>query len=240
MGNTQLKAEHSNSLTASALFTHINRKQDLFFSELGVFYNHYDNLIDYALNPLNTDEYIMLNIADYTTLGINFEQKYQHNQFFVKVGALLLGQYNMAADNEELSSQVARYNWIPELSAELNYTIPKTRTTFNLFYKFVGKQNSFSATTDTANNWIAIQTRRDAYQVSDFSIIQPIKNNIKITGGIRNLFNTTVIQNTSQQVGSVHNSVQDINFNYGRSYFIKLSYALNPKLPSKSNRNNSF
>lgn len=229
VGNTNLKAEFSNSLTASVLFTKFGENEDMYITELGVFYNEYHNLIDYALNPNNPNEYIMLNVADYSTMGIQLEQKYQYGPLGLKIGAILLGQYNLAAATPELRDSVSKYNWTTEASAEINYTFPQTKTNLNLFYKFSGRQNSFSANTDANNNWVAVQNTRDPYHNADFSVIQPLFSGCTLSLGVRNIFDVTTIKNTSQQIGAVHNTVQDINFNYGRSYFLKLNYSFNSK-----------
>jgi outer membrane receptor for ferrienterochelin and colicins len=63
---------------------------------------------------------------------------------------------------------------------------------------------------------------RDGFHLADASVSKKINACVDLTGGVRNLFNVTQINNTSRQSGA-HATGPTIPVGYGRSYFVTIS-----------------
>lgn len=219
-GNTNLKAETSKSVVASLTKGYFVGEH-YFTSEIHGFYNHYNQLITFAVNPAQTDEYINVNIEKFKVMGVGYKHKMNFGSLSISTGALFLGQYNQIS---EYSQDVSTFNWTPELNVEANYRIESTKTQLSLFYKFYGQRKSFQGAYDKDTQLIITTATLQSYHYADLTVNQKLSKHLTLSFGARNLFDLYDLRNTGVSTG-VHTSSSS-PFGYGRSYFISLLFNL--------------
>lgn len=226
-GNPDLEAENSNSVNASLTYINNYEGNKVISSELGGFFNTFDNLISLAANPEDPNEYINVNIDEYRTAGVSWKNRFRTDDVEIALSGLMLGQYNRLKENEDLfpGERIPYFSWSPEVSLELNYFIQKTRTRLSLFYKYTGVRQVFNYTVDSQDNYQLYMAKISAYHYADFTVNQYVNQYLNVSAGIRNLFDLVNIQNTGVS-GGVHSSGGPVPFGYGRSYFISLNLNL--------------
>lgn len=227
-GNPDLEAENSHSFTGSLTYSTVYDGTKAINSEVGAFYNRFDNLISLAADPNDPTQYININIDHYRTSGISMKNRFRSETIEASINGLLLGQYNTVKDNPAvaLDGSIPDFNWSPELSFEFSYLFPKTQTRITAFYKFTGSRQSYNYDTDTTANYALSIVKMMPYHYADFSISQKINDNLRLLIGARNLFDVVDIRNTGVSAGGVHTSGGTTSFGYGRSYFLCLTFNL--------------
>ncbi len=219
-GNTNLLAEESQSYTGSLLYQNAIKAKNVVQIEWSGFYNRYHNLINYAVNPNNTAEYMMMNVDQYRTSGVSIEPSIRTDHWYFKVAALYIGRFN--PDYPYSNGLIKPMQWSLELQSEMQYRIEKSKTQLSIFYKYTGKRNVFTASPDAQNNIVLGQTTTQAFHNAEFNVTQRLHPYLQLQAGVRNLFNISVLQNTISQSGMAHNTNGAIPFSYGRSVFLKL------------------
>ena len=215
LGNPNLKAEISNTFTSSVTYTRPDVEKINYSLTLNAFYNHVNNLIDYAVNPQNSNEYIMQNIYKSKNAGASFSGKLVRRYLQVGLGFSYAGFYN---DFSPLDNSLPEMQWSPEVNATINYTWQKPGIDINFFYKLIGSRPGYI---QNGNDLVAITT--ESYQLADLTLGKSICKNLKVQAGIRNIFDTKRIYASSSQV-SVHTNNNTTSIATGRGYFTTISY----------------
>lgn len=221
-GNQALEAEFSNSFNSYLTWYGFRRSPVRFTGTIGGFYNQFHNLITIGTLPGNASANTYININEYRTAGATLENQFTWKNFSGSLGFSYIGRYNqLSADEKSVPGMV----WSPELSSELHYMLPTWGAGINLFYKFNGKRPGYEVIPMAEDQTAISRTSLDAYHLADLTLNKILTPFISITGGIRNLFDITRIQNSATGAGTAHASeTGQIPVSYGRSYFLGLSF----------------
>jgi outer membrane receptor for ferrienterochelin and colicins len=112
---------------------------------------------------------------------------------------------------------------MPEISSSLIYSIDKIGTSINLFYKFTGNRSAYQAATTVDNEQVVALATIEAFQWADLSLSKKINDFLDVSAGVKNLFDVTRLQNSSQAAGGTHTDGGAVSMSYGRSYFVTLN-----------------
>ncbi|GAB3513526.1 TonB-dependent receptor [Emticicia fontis] len=221
-GNTNLKAENSNSFNAFLSYQIIEKPKVRLNSTLGGFYNVFNNLISIGVDPNDTKVSTYLNVDLYKTTGITWNNTLYWENLQATLGYSYIGRYNRFSESESLPEFV----WSSEVNTNIRYTFPKIAASISLFYKFTGKQPSYQAVSTESG----IKTRlaeTSAFHTSDLTFNKVFYKNFSLLAGVKNLFNVTRVNNTAVDTGGAHSSGGGaVPLSYGRSYFLGLTAQL--------------
>ncbi|WP_158826777.1 TonB-dependent receptor [Mucilaginibacter lacusdianchii] len=217
-GNPNLKAEYSNSFNGSLAWQVLNEQQVRFRATIGGFHNRFNNFIETGFNPQNPSITTYLNIARYRTVGGTIENTFNYHNLQATLGFYYTGRYNQLNTDD---STIPDMSWTPEVNSNITYAITKWKANVSLFYKYTGKKPGYEYATNTTT---IRRTEISAYNMADFTLNKTINHALSLSGGIRNLFDVTRINNTSQDVGGAHSSGGPVPVAYGRSFFLGLNY----------------
>jgi outer membrane receptor for ferrienterochelin and colicins len=221
LGNPDLKAETSHSLTGSLAWKKATAEQTVYTVTLGTFYNDIKNLIDYALSTTSDTAWVA-NVSSSKTAGGNLVAGIRHNNWNLSAGMSYTGFYN---DYSETDNSLPQLQWSPEANGSVGYTFSKIGLNANLFYKFTGKKPFYTVDNQTQAFVVA---EMESYQMADITINKTFKKTVlrffSLTAGIKNLFDTKAVRSTLAATGSVHNNGTGNNLAYGRSYFAGLVF----------------
>ena len=210
LGNEDLEAEYSHNITISSQhILHLNKK--ILTIEPSIFYNDIDNLI--SLGPIVNFTRHYINIDINKTRGGNVKLSYEpYQDLQITAGISILAKYNSFIDDFDTDDFV----FTNKINATAKYTFKKIATSFNIFYKHMGKDIGYYVERNTND---LIKTELEPYDLLDFNIYRSfLKNKLNLTLGIKNIFNNTNLENVSSSTGDVINSK---SFLYGTSYFAK-------------------
>ncbi|WP_337040513.1 TonB-dependent receptor [Emticicia sp. 17c] len=221
-GNTNLKAENSNSFNAFLSYQLINKAELRVNTTLGGFYNFFNNLISIGIDPNDTRVSTYINIDTYKTTGITWNNTIFWNNLQATLGYSYIGRFNRFSATESLPEFV----WSNEINSNIRYSFPKLGASINFFYKYTGKQPSYQAVSTEA----ALQTRlaeTSGFHTSDLTFNKIFYKHFSLLAGVRNLFNVTRINNTAVDTGGAHSAGSgSVPMSYGRSYFLGLTAQL--------------
>ena len=229
IGNPDLKAEHSNSYSASLSYAPSARIGTRFSSVLGAFYNEFGNLINYAQSATNPNQYVTVNIDRFKTTGATLENRITFKNLDVNAGFSYIGRYNAVSDDQAYKSEdLPSFSWTPEATADIIYRVKKIGTSFGLFYKFTGKRPGYEEFFNTSAGRDDVRlTKIGAFHWADLTITKTLARCITVSGGIKNLFDVSDLSNTSVDTGGAHSSGGPKPMGYGRSYFLGLTFQWN-------------
>ncbi|GAB3884516.1 TonB-dependent receptor [Spirosoma agri] len=223
-GNPNLKAETSNSLNGSLAW----QASPTFKSTLGAFYNVFNNLISYGIDPADPRISMTINVDKFKTTGFTLENVFAWKNLQATVGVSYIGRYNNLLTQTDTvryaEGKLSPFMWSPEVNTNLTYTLRKLDTKLSLFYKYSGKRPSYLATVTADNQVSATLTEIAAFHWADLTITKPIAKYLTLTTGVKNLLNITRLANTSTDTGSAHSTGGAAPVSYGRSYFLGLSF----------------
>ena len=216
IGNPDLKAETSHSFTGS-----LNWKQDVsgkgvYTAVISGFYNSVKNLIDYAVSANDPNIFILTNVSDSKTAGVNFNSTAKCKQWNVAAGFGYTGFYNDYSATDESFPQM---QWSAEVTSTIGYSFKNIGLNANLFYKFTGKRPYYAVN----SNQEVVLTEQEGYHMADLTVNKKIFNYLSINAGLRNLFDVDRI--TSRYAGGgTHGSNGVRNLATGRSFFVGLNF----------------
>ncbi|SFH21105.1 TonB-dependent receptor plug domain-containing protein [Pedobacter insulae] len=221
MGNTNLKAEESNSFNGS-LALHVLKLR----TTLSGFYNLFKNRIDYGVDASNPSVTTLINIAKYKTTGATLDNSLILNNLQMNVGFAYIGRFNSLGDSEPIL-ELPEFVWSPELTTNLSYTFTKMNGNISLFYKYAGSRPSYQLSTEhNAQN--AKLVKVGAFSWADLMLNKNLYQNITVTAGIKNLFDITQLTNSSTASGGAHSiGGATLPYSYGRSYVLGVSFNWN-------------
>ncbi|MFD2521748.1 TonB-dependent receptor [Emticicia soli] len=218
-GNTNLKAEYSNSFNAFLSYQVFEKPKLRLNSTLGGFYNVFENLISIGVDPNDTRVSTYLNVDLYKTTGLTWNNTLYLENLQLTLGYSHIGRFNRFSTSESLPEFV----WSSEINSNIRYTFSKIAASISLFYKFTGKQPSYQAVSTEAG----IQTRlaeTSSFHTSDLTFNKVFYKNFSLLAGVKNLFDVTRINNSAVDTGGAHSAGGGaVPMSYGRSYFLGLS-----------------
>jgi outer membrane receptor for ferrienterochelin and colicins len=221
-GNPNLKAEFSNSFSASFAWHRPLSGKTRLSSTLGGFYNAFENLIDIGIDPENPQVSTYVNIYKYRTTGGTWENTIGFGNLTAIVGASYIGTYNQLSEEKDSLPMIL---WTPEINSTMTYRFEKIGASLSIYYKYTGKRSNYEVVAIDGEQ-ITHLASRDAFHMADVSLSKRLTKNLDLTGGIKNLFDLTDIRNSTLGTGSAHISGVSVPMSYGRSYFLTVSFHL--------------
>jgi outer membrane receptor for ferrienterochelin and colicins len=216
IGNPDLKAETSHSITGSLNWKKVSPKEVVYTTVLGGFYNSVKNLIDYAVSASNPNVFELTNVSDSRTAGVNLNTIARYKQWNIGVGASYTGFYN---DYSETDDALPQLQWSAEVNTTLGYSFNKAGLDINLFYKFTGKRPFYT----TNSSQQVVQAEQKGFHMADLTLNKKAFKYLSFTAGIRNLFDVDRV-NSSIVSGGVHSSNGVRNIANGRSFFAGVNF----------------
>jgi outer membrane receptor for ferrienterochelin and colicins len=214
-GNPNLKAETSNSINSSVNYQKTTKKNIEINSSVNVFYSKIKNLIDFAVSPINANDYLYTNIYSSQTTGAYFNNNVKYKNWNTSLGMAYTGFFN---DLSETDKTLPTLQWAPEFNSSVGYKFNKLGLDINLFYKLYGKKPFYALN----SSQVVAQVFQSAYQLADFTAIKKLKW-FNVTAGVKNIFDTKRISSALSN-GGVHNTNNTRNIATGRSLFFSLNF----------------
>ncbi|SDZ95346.1 outer membrane receptor for ferrienterochelin and colicins [Arachidicoccus rhizosphaerae] len=224
-GNENLKAEYAHAYSASVSWLHLPASGLQASADWNFFYNDYRNRIEMALDPsLGTNVYSYINLAKYKTLGTSLNAQLQSGGFHAGLGFAYVAKYNTYyADQTYASSNLPEFVWSPELSADLSYVFTKSQLELGLQYKFTGALSQYEID-EIDGEQRPFLAKTGSFNWLDFSASVPVIKALKLSAGVKNIFNVTNLNNTSMGGEVAHSTGGPLPLSYGRSYFIGINW----------------
>lgn len=214
-GNEDLSAETSDSYNLSLSYN--NQCEKSYFSlEPKVFYNKISNMITLAL--IEGEVYKNVNIGKYETIGTNFSIKYFLKDFTFKTDLSYIGRLNTLHEG----TGTRKYNFSPELSMNLDYTLDLIETKINVFYKYSGKMPGFTIVDEQP-----VEYTIGDFNMMDISLSRSFSDYIDIVAGIKNVFDVVDIKSTMSVSTGAHSSGASYPIGWGRSFFVRMKIKVN-------------
>lgn len=229
VGNPDLEAEYSNSFSGHLSWYKPLQNNWQLQSTLGGFYNVFNNLINYANSPTSNDTTITVNIDKFKTTGVTLENKLSWKELSATLGFAYIGRYNSLSE-EYKDDNLPVFTWSPELNSNIIFNAKKINTSFGLFYKFTGARPGYTTEMNQQTSQLEIkETRIASFHWADFTVTKPLFNYFTLTGGVKNIFDVTTLDNTGVTSGGVHTSGGAVPMSYGRSWFLGLTFQWSKK-----------
>lgn len=219
LGNPDLQAETSHSITGSLTWKKIKPGSAVYSTVLGGFYNAVKNLIDYAITAADPNIFVLTNVSDSKTAGVNLTTTAKYNNWDVSAGGSYTGFYN---DYSEADDALPVLQWSPEATASLGYLFTKAGLTANLFYKFTGRRPYYAINSLQE----IVLTEQHGYHMADLTMTKKLFGYIQFNAGIRNLFDVDRISSSVTSSG-VHTAGGTRNLATGRSFFAGITFNWN-------------
>jgi outer membrane receptor for ferrienterochelin and colicins len=217
-GNTNLKAENSDSFNGSLTYQFMAQKMVKVKTSLSGFYNHFNNLISLGSDPTDATISTYLNIDTYKTVGFTINNHVVWKNIQGSIGLSHIGRYNRLAESNPLPNFV----WSNEVNTTVLYNHPKSGTSLSVFYKFTGKQPIYQSISTSEGSSTRL-SEIASFHTADMTISQVFGKNYTLIGGIKNVFDVTTIQNTAGTTDTAHSTGGAIPMSYGRSFFLGIS-----------------
>ena len=216
VGNPDLKAETSHSFTGSLNWKKTTPNEVVYTTVVSGFYNDVKNLIDYAVSAADPNVFILTNVSDSKTAGVNLNSIAKYKQWNIAAGMSYTGFYNDYSTNDEALPQM---QWSAEVTSSLGYTFLKIGLDANLFYKFTGKRPYYAVNSSQE----VVLTEQEGHHMADLTLNKKACKYLSINAGIRNLFDVDRI-NSTYPGGGTHGSNGVRNIATGRSFFVGLKF----------------
>ena len=218
-GNENLKPENSYS---GALYYSISSEPENVFKwnlDFNTIYLQVHDRISMAVTNNTPLQYKYININTFESWLNSFSAKLKHQNWALNAGISLIGKSNQIYQDKD-----EPFYYTPELNASLFYDIPKSKTSFSLLYKWMGK--SLDIMEYQALGMTQYQPfERKAFSMLDFSVSQKFwKDHFGLTLGIRNILDVTEVESVSSGTGAHGNSNSTQMLFYGRSFFGRLNF----------------
>lgn len=229
-GNTNLKAEYSNSFTGSLSWQVIQSGAVQLNVTVTGFYNDFDNMIDNAY-VANSDTMTYVNISKFKTRGGTWMGKITWRDLEVSAGMSYIGRYNKFSDDDayKAADPTPAFMWTPEVNGNITYQLRKLGTTLNLSYKYNGVRPTYESATAADGTTYLHQVKASGYHMADFTVMKSLTKQFNMNGGVRNIFDVTNINNSTVNSGVAHSAGAQLPMWYGRSYFLGVNFTWSRK-----------
>jgi len=218
-GNPDLKAETSNNFNLGFQFLK-EYTSSAFNIDLAGFYNAMKNII--TLAQAEGIRYTYINLDDYRTTGGQISATASfYPSLKIQAGLSETGVNIITGEK----SVTGGFVFSTDITASASWRFQKPELTLALQYKYTGKKPISSLQDSTEVEYIG------AYNNLDFTATKGFwKNRIRLSGGVKNIFNVMVVDATGVS-GGVHGgggvTGGSMPVGYGRSWFLRLSINFN-------------
>jgi len=224
LGNSDLKAEESNSFNGSLAWSGIRQQDMQFRFTLSGFYNLFKNRIMFAASPTDNSVTSLFNVSKYKTTGGTLDNTLIYKNLQATLGLSYIGRYNEFSESKTF--ETPEFTWATEVNSNITYTFTKINAGISLFYKYTGTLPSYQSVTSNNEQTVKL-VKIGAFHTADLMLNKNLFKSLTINAGVKNLFNVTQLSNTSAAGGGVHSTGGDVPYSYGRSYVLGLTYNWN-------------
>lgn len=217
-GNENLIAETSDNLQLVLSYT-FKRESRIFRFEPTLFYNHIENMIDFArVGDATAVQFQYVNINTFSSFGSSLVVEYRTIPYQVSLGYAVTGRKNILSGFNETDDVFFNQ----EYRLNLGYSLVKYGLNLSLFTKLNGKLQMYQY--NYLNNNVTV-SYIDPFTIMDFTLNKSFyKNRVSLTAGIKNLFN--VVNVSASLAGGPHSSASSsASTGLGRSAFIGIKYS---------------
>lgn len=217
-GNNGLVSETSDNLQMVLSYTY-KRESRIFRFEPTVFYNHIENMIDFArVGEATSMQFQYVNINTFSSYGSSMTVEYRTIPYQISMGYVITGRKNILAGYNKTNDVYYNQEW----RLNLSYNFVKSALNINLFTKFNGKLQMYQYS--YLNNDVSLGYI-DPFAVIDFTVNKPLlKNKLTLTSGVKNLMNVINV-NASLSGGPHSSSSSSAATGMGRSLFLGVKYS---------------
>lgn len=224
VGNENLKPEQAHSVEGSfrkATLFESNPNLSLTNSIACSFYDIKDRITDALIGFDGAiPKYEMINISKYQSINLSTTNSFSSRDWRYALGGSF-SWISQFVDNNVYTTD-DRFLFNLQLSANISYTVPQTKTIISAYYKFKGVSQAWTGT----QSGYAVATI-EPYGWLDASVQQRfLKGKIEANFGIRNLLNIVQIRRSITDELTNHQTNTDVVLGYGRSFYLKLIYNL--------------
>jgi outer membrane receptor for ferrienterochelin and colicins len=220
IGNTDLRAERGNNLSASANCSKRFRRWRLTGSVKG-FYNYIEDRITLAaFDPQDPLKFSYQNVSDFQTHGTNVKLELtQGRKFSIAFGGAYTFLKNAFAEGVD---EAPVFNRLFEMQNNLSWEIPGVKTQLNITHRLIGRQVQYSLNLDNALEESFI----GGYNLVNMSLSRYFwKRHIFVSLGAKNVFDVQEVPfGGNASSGAAHSSGgSSMLLNWGRSFFARLN-----------------
>ncbi len=223
--NPDLRPEYGHNFDLAMTFN-TEKEKKIHYSgvDLGLFYNNMHNIIQLALrnNTGSTPAYQYINVLNYNTIGYQASLNYEFYQHLeVSLGFGHTGTYFSFGEKKQTFGD---YRFSGDITSNVGWTLPFAGLKISAFYKYTGRSWLF---TIDENNDIHLG-KMDDYHNLDLTLLKKFfSNKLAVSGGVKNVFKNTNIPISGNASAGIHTSGNGNSpVNYGRLYFLKLTYTI--------------
>lgn len=220
-GNPDLEAETGNNFNFwfDLLF---GKKSHRLQSSNNIYYNKIENKIELLYDQEDATAAVYFNVPAGAMIskGFSSDWTYKLHPRLTLNGGVFHNQLSSIVNTSEFTSNT-------DYTANFKYKNVKYRFELSLFYKYTDRYTRYVGSIDmeTGEIYDVDQNYLDGYHNMDFTLSVPLmRDAVRMTTGVKNIFDNTSI--TSSGGGAVHSggSGGATLLNWGRTFFIKLSY----------------
>lgn len=224
-GNGDLVAETSNNYQLSLSYAQDYPEKDARVeASVSGFFNDIKNeirLIQYSENssgPLYRNE----NVARTQTTGGTLSMNTKFAGWHVEGGVSMIGvKNNLAFADEAETDGFNEFNFYAQFRLNADYLFKKINLRPALFFNHFGERQDLQLNGDSELEKAIFE----GYTMADFTLQKGLfSNKVKVTAGIKNIFDVTQISTSSVNSGGAHRSGGSTPLSYGRTYFAQIQW----------------
>lgn len=224
-GNENLKPETGYSL--GLFYDFSNSKTNAWRTNISISAMYLDvkDRIESVIVSNSPLKYTFLNVNNYNSLLFGGGFSVRKDQLSFNGGVSVMGISQSLTTGNMNSPE--NYNFYTEANFSANYTLPKVKTLFALYYKYTGVQKQFTQKTleNPGQTPEYVLGEIGAFNMMNFTVSQPFFNNhLEVSLGVKNIFDVSDVRNTVISGGAHNSGTGSQNLFYGRSYFARLNY----------------
>ncbi len=224
-GNENLKPETGYSL--GLFYDFSNSKTNAWRTNISISAMYLDvkDRIESVIVSNSPLKYTFLNVNNYNSLLFGGGFSVRKDQLSFNGGVSVMGISQSLTTGNMNSPE--NYKFYTEANFSANYTLPKVKTLFALYYKYTGVQKQFTqkALENPGQTPEYVLGEIGAFNMMNFTVSQPFFNNhLEVSLGVKNIFDVSDVRNTVISGGAHNSGKGSQNLFYGRSYFARLNY----------------
>ncbi|WP_209389647.1 TonB-dependent siderophore receptor [Chryseobacterium sp. RR2-3-20] len=224
-GNENLKPETGYSL--GLFYDFSNSKTNAWRTNISISAMYLDvkDRIESVIVSNSPLKYTFLNVNNYNSLLFGGGFSVRKDQLSFNGGVSVMGISQSLTTGNMNSPE--NYKFYTEANFSANYTLPKVKTLFALYYKYTGVQKQFTqkALENPGQTPEYVLGEIGAFNMMNFTVSQPFFNNhLEVSLGVKNIFDVSDVRNTVISGGAHNSGTGSQNLFYGRSYFARLNY----------------
>ena len=228
LGNEELVAETSNNYQMRLNYAQEYPDRDARVEAgINLFFNDIKNEIrlvqvEAPSEQTPTGLYRNQNVARTQTTGTTLSVNTKFGGWHAEGGVSFIGVKNSLAFDETAEQEgFDEFNFYPQMRLNIDYLFSKVNLRPALFINHIGERPDLQLNTDSELE----NTVFEGYTMADFTLQKGLfSNKLRITAGVKNIFDITQIASSSVNSGGVHSSGTSSPLSYGRTYFGQIQW----------------